>query len=94
MDTVWRSPETGMLDVICRLFNEEGKKRKLFVAGHSLGGALATIATTSLAFYKGLDVTALYTFGSPRYSSAVHASSGRVCVQTCMRCLGTRLGAQ
>lgn len=29
-----------MHDTIKKLYNEKGKKRKLYLAGHSLGGAL------------------------------------------------------
>jgi triacylglycerol lipase len=39
-------------------------KKPLYITGHSLGGALATIAT-KLIYYKG-GLSACYTFGSPR----------------------------
>lgn len=42
------------------LVNAEGKK--MFIAGHSLGGAMATIAASRLKD----QCTALYTYGSPR----------------------------
>lgn len=48
------------------LYNEEGKKRKLFFAGHSLGGALATIAAARMEFDDNLNIAGLYTIGSPR----------------------------
>lgn len=48
------------------LYNEEGRKRKLYIAGHSLGGALATIAAARLVFVDDMNVTAMYTIGSPR----------------------------
>ena len=38
---------------------------QLWVAGHSLGGALAALAATSLD-YQGFKVSGLYTFGQPR----------------------------
>lgn len=36
----------------------------LYITGHSLGGALATLAAYKMLVYR--DVAALYTFGSPR----------------------------
>jgi hypothetical protein len=38
---------------------------QFWVTGHSLGGALATLAATSLD-YQGFQVSGLYTFGQPR----------------------------
>jgi hypothetical protein len=47
------------------LLNEDRfVKKPLFITGHSLGGALATVATKKLT-HKG-GVAACYTFGSPR----------------------------
>lgn len=40
------------------------KNKPLFITGHSLGGALATVAAKSLS-HKG-GIAACYTFGSPR----------------------------
>lgn len=40
-------------------------KRPLFITGHSLGGAMATIATARLV-HLDLPFTSVYTFGSPR----------------------------
>ena len=42
-----------------------GPNRKLFITGHSLGGAMATIAASRL----NDQVTCLYTYGSPRVGS-------------------------
>ena len=39
---------------------------KIWVTGHSLGGAMATILAQRLEFAGGHDVDTLYTFGSPR----------------------------
>lgn len=40
--------------------------RPIFVTGHSLGAALATIAAARMAAEHDLPVAALYTVGSPR----------------------------
>ena len=39
---------------------------KIWVTGHSLGGAMATILAQRLEFTGGHDVDTLYTYGSPR----------------------------
>ena len=39
---------------------------KIWVTGHSLGGAMATILAQRLEFAGGHDVDTLYTYGSPR----------------------------
>jgi predicted lipase len=41
------------------------KKKPLFLTGHSLGGAMATIAAAILV-HKDLPFTSVYTFGQPR----------------------------
>jgi triacylglycerol lipase len=48
-------------DEILTYLNKANGKN-FFITGHSLGGAMATIATSRLSE----DVTALYTYGSPR----------------------------
>lgn len=54
-----------MHETIKSLYYEEGKNRKLYIAGHSLGAALATIAATRLAFEDDMNVAGVYTIGSP-----------------------------
>jgi len=51
-------------DIERELKKEGVQDKPLFVTGHSLGGALATIAAKKLAHKGGL--AACYTFGSPR----------------------------
>ena len=46
-----------------------GNATRLFITGHSMGGALAVLAAAELQFNverKKSDVTAVYTFGQPR----------------------------
>eukprot|EP00904_Undaria_pinnatifida_P002282 jgi/Undpi1/12054/HiC_scaffold_4.g01753.m2 len=65
VNTVWGGND-GMLETIKMLINEEGKNRKLYVSGHSLGAALATIAGARLVFEHDINVSGIYTVGSPR----------------------------
>lgn len=41
------------------------QNKKLYVTGHSLGGAMATICASRLSA-QGMNVEGLYTYGSPR----------------------------
>lgn len=52
------------LDIERKLNEDECKDKPLFICGHSLGGALATVAAKKLSHSGGL--AACYTFGSPR----------------------------
>lgn len=54
VNKVWPKIETSLKMM-------KAKDKKLFICGHSLGGAMATIATSRLD-----NVDALYTYGSPR----------------------------
>jgi triacylglycerol lipase len=53
------------LDVWKTLQKERGM-RSLWITGHSLGGALAVLATAKLRFEKAQPISGLYTFGQPR----------------------------
>ncbi|CAM9962984.1 unnamed protein product [Laminaria digitata] len=65
VNTVWDGAK-GMRQTIKTLYEEKGKSRKLFITGHSLGGALATIAAGRLAFVDNMNIAGMYTIGSPR----------------------------
>ena len=52
------------LEISQALGKDEHKNKPLFITGHSLGGALATIAAKKLTHPGG--IAACYTFGSPR----------------------------
>ena len=51
-------------DIQDRLNRDEFQRKPLLITGHSLGGALATVAAKKLT-HKG-GIAACYTFGSPR----------------------------
>lgn len=58
---------------IANFVQENLGKRRLFVTGHSLGAALAQLAALRLESMPGIDVTAVYTFGSPRVGDLNYA---------------------
>ena len=57
--TVWPLVEAAIK-------NRPADQKKLFFTGHSLGGALATIAAARAALDPETVATAVYTFGGPR----------------------------
>lgn len=70
----------GMLDKLKEVHSKS--PRPIFVTGHSLGAALATIAAARLAVDHDLPLKALYTVGSPRCVSYVCL----VCVYCAFSC--------
>lgn len=44
------------------MIQDDGKQRKIWITGHSLGGAVAIISSTLLNF----EIAGIYTFGQPR----------------------------
>jgi pimeloyl-ACP methyl ester carboxylesterase len=52
-----------------------GYNKPLYIAGHSLGGALATLAAYKLA-HEGYQVRGLYTFAAPRSGDREYADWG------------------
>lgn len=58
----WQSVEKRVVYQLNKWWTPE---TQLWVTGHSLGGALAALAATSLE-YQGFAVAGLYTFGQPR----------------------------
>ena len=54
------------MDDLVDLLGKYGKSRRIFVTGHSLGGAIATLITTRCHRYPELPNPTLVTFGSPK----------------------------
>ncbi len=81
----WAIIEQSVLSQISK-WRAEAKAEQLpplYVTGHSLGGALATMAAASLSD-NGIEIAGVYTFGQPRVGDRTFASqldkhiSGRV----------------
>ena len=62
------------------LVDENKDKWPLYVTGHSLGGALATVATQELDAVRGIgdQIAACYTFGSPRVGNKKYEKAIKV----------------
>ncbi|MEB3312759.1 MAG: lipase family protein [Cyanobacteriota bacterium] len=78
----WQSVEKPLILRLKRWMNED-PNAKVWVTGHSLGGALAAMATISLES-RGIPIAGLYTFGQPRIA-------GWGMVNTMNRRLGDRI---
>lgn len=59
-----------MTEVVA-LMMEKYPDKPLYVIGHSLGGAMATIAAVDLRVKLRLPDVRLYTFGSPRVGNEI-----------------------
>jgi hypothetical protein len=53
----------------------DARRHRVWVTGHSLGGALAAIAAVRAARREGANVDGLFTFGQPRVGSAAYTAS-------------------
>jgi triacylglycerol lipase len=53
-------------DIVAEVARFQDAGQTLWITGHSLGGALATMATAAFTFAERLPVNGLYTFGQPR----------------------------
>ena len=53
-------------DIVAEVARFQDNGQTLWITGHSLGGALALMATAAFTFAERLPVNGLYTFGQPR----------------------------
>jgi triacylglycerol lipase len=61
------------LSCITKFRDNKEKLQKIWITGHSLGGAMALLAATSIGILN--DFTGLYTFGQPTSGDSVFTSS-------------------
>jgi triacylglycerol lipase len=73
LERVWDDMRRAILS--CKQFQVRERRRPqtLWIAGHSLGGALATLAVAKLRMEEDRAVNGLYTFGSPRVGDRTFA---------------------
>ncbi len=69
LDEIWE--KGGLFQYIKNISSKNGRKLPVWFTGHSLGGALATLAAACYG-----DVRGLYTFGSPRVGDAEFKTVG------------------
>ena len=71
MDAIW---DGVTREVAAHAKGKDGTRAKpVFIAGHSRGGAFATLAAAGWAQEKTVPVAALYTFGQPRVGNVEFA---------------------
>ena len=70
---------------LIRELNKLSTTKRLFVAGHSLGGGLAVLATLDFAVNTGFENPFVYTYGSPRVADPVFASRFNQTVKNSIR---------
>ncbi len=75
---IYMSTRMQILEILKQLPPE----KPLFITGHSLGGALATLAAIDLANNSAFTAPIVYTFGAPRVGDPKFASSYNSTVAT------------
>ncbi|MFD1774323.1 lipase family protein [Paenibacillus rhizophilus] len=68
---IYSSARSGIISALTRL--SQGKT--LYITGHSLGAALATLCTIDIAANTGYSSPYLFTFGSPRVGDPAFAKA-------------------
>jgi Predicted lipase len=72
-------------DGLIRELNKLSATKRLFIAGHSLGGALAVLAAFDIAVNTGFQNPVVYTYGSPRTGDPAFASRFNQVVKNSIR---------
>ena len=60
----YHSVQQDILEIV-----ERHQDKAIFITGHSLGASLANLCTVDLELTQGIEVKAMYSFGSPRVFS-------------------------
>jgi len=68
LNLVWK-------DLLAIIQEEQKTAQPIFITGHSLGGALATLATARFRLEMDKPINGLYTFGAPRAGDRDFASA-------------------
>jgi triacylglycerol lipase len=66
--------QSGWDDITQAVDSYQGQGQPLWITGHSLGGALAMVATAAFSFVKREPVNGLYTYGQPRTGDPIFCS--------------------
>ena len=74
-DKAYRKVHDDICEALENFNQNQDNKLPLYITGHSLGGALATIATKHLESIYQNGVAACYTFGSPRVAGPIWIST-------------------
>ena len=62
----WYATGSAYADVRSRVRTAHDNGKKIWITGHSLGGAVATLTAARLQYDDNIPVRGLHTFGSPR----------------------------
>ncbi|MCS7466049.1 hypothetical protein NZK35_05090 [Stieleria sp. ICT_E10.1] len=62
----WYATGSAYADVRSRVRTAHNQGKKIWITGHSLGGAVATLTAARLQYDDDIPVRGLHTFGSPR----------------------------
>lgn len=94
-----RDEVVALLQERLEVCSREGKRARVYVTGHSLGGAMASLCALDLASMGGSSATSassvlrdpvVFTFGSPRIGNASFRSIYNVLVPSTFRVVGGR----
>ncbi|NEW07574.1 lipase family protein [Paenibacillus sp. SYP-B3998] len=69
--SIYKSARKKIISTLSKL----SPQKKLFVTGHSLGGALATLCAVDIVANTPFESPCVYTFASPRVGNAVFAKT-------------------
>jgi triacylglycerol lipase len=75
----------SIISTCCSVAKRRRHKCKLYVTGHSLGGALATLAALDIANHTPFHRPKVYTFGAPRVGNPSFAAAYDAKVKESMR---------